>query len=111
MYVYREGHTSMIKECAEQLLRRPDVVILSVGGGGLLCGVAQGMDEVGWGEVPLLCMETIGVDCFNRSVKAGHRVTLSAITRFVFCTLACFNVNGSFQVISFGHTLTVSFHW
>jgi len=84
--IAREGHESLIVESAEQLTLMsvsdpPDVVILSVGGGGLLIGVSQGMDRVGWSEVPILAMETDGAHCFNAAVKANQLVTLPAITR------------------------------
>ncbi len=39
---YREGHSSMILEVAEDLDTKPDLVIASVGGGGLFIGVCQG---------------------------------------------------------------------
>jgi len=61
--------------------RPPDVVILSVGGGGLMIGVSQGMDKVGWSTVPILAMETDGANCFSAAVKANKLVTLPAITR------------------------------
>ena len=79
----REGHTSLMVEIAEDLRGlKPDLVIVSVGGGGLLCGVVQGMEKVGWHDVPILGMETVGADCFNAAVKAGKPVTLPDITRW-----------------------------
>ncbi len=38
----REGHSSMIVEVAEDLHTKPDLVIASVGGGGLFIGVCEG---------------------------------------------------------------------
>uniref|UniRef100_A0A8B9JCV7 L-serine ammonia-lyase n=1 Tax=Astyanax mexicanus TaxID=7994 RepID=A0A8B9JCV7_ASTMX len=76
-----EGHTSIIRELKASLPSRPGAVVLSVGGGGLFCGVMQGLDEVGWGDVPVLCMETHGADCLNAAIKAGRLVTLPDITR------------------------------
>jgi L-serine/L-threonine ammonia-lyase len=73
------GHATMIHEAAEQGVK-PGVVVVSVGGGGLLCGVAQGMKDVGWGDVPLMAVETRGADSFAASVRAGRLVTLEAIT-------------------------------
>ena len=61
----------------------PDLIILSVGGGGLLIGAAHGMERIGWNKVPILAMETVGADCFNAAVKAGKIVTLPTITRYV----------------------------
>ncbi len=59
---------------------RPNAVLLSVGGGGLLCGVAQGMERNGWGHVPILAVETEGAASFREATKAGHPVELPAIT-------------------------------
>lgn len=79
----REGVASVIHESAEQLPEKPSIVVVSVGGGGLLSGVLQGMHNVGWTDVPVVAMETKGADSFNASVQAGELVTLDAITRFV----------------------------
>lgn len=73
----------MIHESKQQLGATPDLVILSVGGGGLLCGVLQGMKEVGWSHVPLLAIETRGADSLASSVNANQIVTLPGITRCV----------------------------
>lgn len=75
-----KGHASMITEIIQQGMVKPDAVILSVGGGGLACGVLEGMHLHGWGDVPLIAVETRGADAFARSVKANQLVTLDAIT-------------------------------
>ena len=62
---------------------KPSVVVLSVGGGGLLSGVLQGMHKVGWADVPLVAMETKGADSFDAAVRAGELVTIDKITRLV----------------------------
>ena len=36
----------------------PDAVVLSVGGGGLLCGVIEGLHRNGLGRVPVIAVET-----------------------------------------------------
>jgi len=77
----REGHSTIILEAANQMPCTPDVVIASVGGGGMLNGILQGMWKVGWKDVPVIAMETVGADCYNAAVKAGKLVTLPAITR------------------------------
>ncbi len=46
-----------------------------------------GMERVGWGDVPVLALETVGADCFNQAVKAAKLVTLPAITRCVILIL------------------------
>lgn len=57
-----------------------DAVVLSVGGGGLLCGVALGLRRNGLGHVPVVALETHGADSLSQSVAAGRRVELPAIT-------------------------------
>ncbi|KAF8655861.1 hypothetical protein AX16_002944 [Volvariella volvacea WC 439] len=64
-----EGHGSMIEEISKQLPQKPDAVLCSVGGGGLLGGIIVGCQKVGWGDVPLVALETIGSDCFYHSMS------------------------------------------
>lgn len=73
------GHASVITECAQQG-PKPDVVVVSVGGGGLMCGVLQGMHAVGWGDVPLLAVETDGAASLKAAVEHGGPVAIEAIT-------------------------------
>ena len=73
------GHATMIDEVARSKIK-PDAVILSVGGGGLLCGVVEGLHRNGWQDIPVLAVETEGAASFAQAVKAGHAVELEAIT-------------------------------
>jgi L-serine/L-threonine ammonia-lyase len=73
------GHASMIDEVKTQC-SKPDVVVVSVGGGGLLCGVLEGLHRNGWADVPVLAVETDGARSFADSVAAGELVTLPQIT-------------------------------
>uniref|UniRef100_A0A8C0WDJ3 L-serine deaminase n=1 Tax=Castor canadensis TaxID=51338 RepID=A0A8C0WDJ3_CASCN len=75
-----EGHASLVWELKAALRTPPGAVVLSVGGGGLLAGVAAGLVEVGWQHVPIVAMETHGAHCFNAALQAGHLVTLPDIT-------------------------------
>lgn len=86
------GHASLVEELAQQLAQpvgaaaeraseqvdavRPSAVVVSVGGGGLLCGVAEGMGRVGWGSVPLVAAETVGAECFHLAQAAGEPVEM-----------------------------------
>lgn len=74
-----QGHSSMILEAANQG-PRPEAVVLSVGGGGLLCGVLEGMYAVGWQEVPVVAVETVGAESLHAAVAAQRLVRLEAIT-------------------------------
>lgn len=82
-----QGHATMISEVAASLgpSVKPGAVLVAVGGGGLLCGVIQGLKDIGWTDVPIVAMETVGADCFNAAVKAGRVVTLDDITSEAKC--------------------------
>ncbi|KAH8104507.1 tryptophan synthase beta subunit-like PLP-dependent enzyme [Cristinia sonorae] len=69
-----EGHGSMITEISRQLPVncKPDAIFCSVGGGGLAGGVMTGCKSVGWGDVPLITMETSGSNCFYQSLALNH---------------------------------------
>ncbi len=47
-----QGHSSLISEIQHQLqsagIPKPDALVCSVGGGGLLAGILQGMNANGW---------------------------------------------------------------
>jgi L-serine/L-threonine ammonia-lyase len=85
-----EGHASVIVEAAEQG-PKPGAVVVAVGGGGLLCGILEGMQRVGWGTVPVLATETEGAASFKAAADAGRLVTLDAI-RSVAKTLGALTV-------------------
>ncbi len=73
-----QGHASMIDEMAQQI-SKPDVVVLSVGGGGLYAGVVEGLRRNAWESVPVLTVETLGADSFYQAMQARERITLPAI--------------------------------
>lgn len=74
-----QGHATLVDEVARSGVK-PDAVVLSVGGGGLLCGVVEGLRRNGWADVPVIAVETEGADSFAQSVRAGYRVELAGIT-------------------------------
>jgi len=74
-----EGHSTVIDEIAQEI-NKPDALVLSVGGGGLLCGVVQGLHNNNWHDVPIIAVETEGTNSFSVSQKAGRIVTLDKIT-------------------------------
>jgi L-serine/L-threonine ammonia-lyase len=55
-------------------------VVLSVGGGGLMCGVIEGLNRNGMADVPVIACETRGADSFSQSVAQRRRVELPSIT-------------------------------
>jgi L-serine/L-threonine ammonia-lyase len=77
-HVWR-GHASLVHEIADAGIK-PGAIVLSVGGGGLLCGVAEGLHAVGWADVPIVAVETEGASSFAQSVQADRLITLDRIT-------------------------------
>jgi len=72
------GHASMIEEISKDLKVKPDAIFCSVGGAGLLAGVMVGCETVGWDDVPIVALETIGSDCFYHSMQTNRRPKLSS---------------------------------
>jgi len=74
-----DGHATIIDEIVEDI-EKPDAFILSVGGGGLFCGVNEGLQKNGWEDVPVIAVETKGADSLSAALKAGELVTLPEIS-------------------------------
>ena len=73
-----DGNATLIDEVVEKI--RFDVVICSVGGGGLLAGIVQGLQKHGLQNVPVIAVETTGAASFSAAIAAGEVVTLPEIT-------------------------------
>lgn len=74
-----KGHATMIDEVVASGLR-PDAVVLSVGGGGLMCGVLEGLERNGLPDVPVIAVETEGAASFHAAATAGRPVEIDAIS-------------------------------
>ncbi|WED44436.1 pyridoxal-phosphate dependent enzyme [Legionella cardiaca] len=73
------GHATIVDEIIATGVQ-PDAIVVAVGGGGLACGILEGMHQNNWSNIPLIAVETQGADAFYQSVKAGKQVTLKKIT-------------------------------
>ena len=73
------GHATLIDEVVAAG-HSFDAVVLSVGGGGLLAGVAEGLERNGLAHLPIVAVETQGAASLAASVQADERVELPAIT-------------------------------
>jgi L-serine/L-threonine ammonia-lyase len=73
------GHATMIDEIA-RAMPQPDAIVLSIGGGGLLCGVVEGLRRNGWDNVPVVAAETRGADSYAQALGAKRLVELPSIT-------------------------------
>ena len=74
-----EGHASLVDEVLASGLE-PDAVVLSVGGGGLLCGIARGLRRAGLAQITILTAETVGAESFYKTVQADELVELERIS-------------------------------
>lgn len=78
-----EGHASMIAEIRKQMPAQdaPDAIVCSVGGGGLFCGIMQGVEREDWSQkTRVLAVETLGADSLAQAVGKRELVTLPGIT-------------------------------
>ena len=73
-----KGHATLMEECAQQM-EQPDALVVSVGGGGLLCGVFEGLKRNGWNSTTVIPAETVGAASFEASFSAGELVEIEAI--------------------------------
>ena len=73
------GHASLVDEILMDGII-PDLIIVSVGGGGLLLGIDQGLKRHNLNKTSILAVETEGADSFNRSILANELIELSNIT-------------------------------
>lgn len=74
-----EGNSTLVYE-AYGAGFKPGAIVLSVGGGGLLSGVALGLHEVNWQDVPIVTSETEGAASFAKSVYAGEIIKLHKVS-------------------------------
>lgn len=64
----------MIGEIQKQISPiKPNAIFCSVGGGGLFGGVMNGCRKMGWGDVPLVTLETHGSACFYHSMAMNNK--------------------------------------
>lgn len=79
-----KGNQTVFEEVAKQMHDQgngeADVMACSVGGGGLLIGLLQGMAEAGWRNTEVLAVETKGADSLSESLKMGELVALPGIS-------------------------------
>ncbi|RMZ72745.1 serine family amino acid catabolism-related [Pyrenophora seminiperda CCB06] len=76
-----EGNSTCMHEIAAQLPgTEPDVLICSVGGGGLINGMCQAMDSLSMSKTTILAMETAGAESLNAALQANELITLPKIT-------------------------------
>ena len=74
------GHGSLMTEVKASGLK-PDRILASVGGGGLVCGIIDGIKQCDWNPIPISSVETQGADSFAKSMyHGGEQIRLDKIT-------------------------------
>ena len=89
-----EGASSLVPEMEQQMAQYGgyDGVVCSVGGGGLLIGIAEGVQNAGLASRrKILAVETEGGESLSKSLLAGGVVTLPEITTMA-TSLGCSRV-------------------
>ena len=99
-----QGHSSMIDEIHTTGFK-PDLIVLSVGGGGLLAGVIKGLMKNNWEDTPIMTVETDGAASLNQSLKNGKTVELKKISSLATSLGAKKVSEGAFQLAK-GHKIT-----
>ncbi len=98
------GHATLIDEVVNAGCI-PDAVVLSVGGGGLLCGISQGLDRHGLSEIKIVAVETHGAASFAGAVRAGGPIMLSEIST-IANTLGAKQVSEAAYRVSQSHNVS-----
>ena len=75
-----EGHATLIEECGDF---RPDAVVVSVGGGGLLSGLLTGYQKFGWNPKTVYC-EPEGAQTLTLALEKGEIVRIPKVN--TLCT-------------------------
>jgi L-serine/L-threonine ammonia-lyase len=73
------GHASVVDEIINAGVT-PDAIVLSVGGGGLLCGVIEGLHRNECSQIPIIAVESKGADSFSIACKAGSHVGIDRVS-------------------------------
>jgi L-serine/L-threonine ammonia-lyase len=73
------GHSTLIDEVFEAGVEF-DAVVTAVGGGGLFCGIVEGLRRHGLNRIPVIAVETEGAASLQAALAAGELVSLPAIT-------------------------------
>lgn len=76
------GQGTIAAEILDQLDEAPDAVVVPVGGGGLLGGVATYLAEYA-PDCQIIAVEPVGAPSLTEALKAGEPVTLETVDTFV----------------------------
>ena len=60
-------------------IEKPEAILVSVGGGGLIAGILQGLQAKSWTDVDVYGVETRGAASFAAAMKAKERVSIPRV--------------------------------
>ncbi len=92
-----KGHSIMVDEIVEQMDVKPDAAVVAVGGGGLFCGLMEGLHRHNWDDIPIICTETTGAAALNASYKAKELVLVNKIETVASSLGASIIAQGAFD--------------
>lgn len=72
------GHSTIVDEIVEEIPMPIGAIVVSVGGGGLLCGVLEGCERQGV-KSKIIAAETEGASSFGQAWEKGEVITLPGI--------------------------------
>lgn len=81
-----QGHASIVDELDHDMVKRPDAIVLAVGGGGLYCGVVEGLQRGGYEDIRLIACEPTGAPTFTQAVKRHTANSLDPNEIHTICT-------------------------
>ncbi|EIM21810.1 threonine dehydratase I [Wallemia mellicola] len=81
-YVIAGQGTAAVELTRQIDMSTVDSVFCSVGGGGLISGMSEYIKRIAPEDVKMIGAETFDGDALDRSIKAGHRVTLDDVGTF-----------------------------
>lgn len=94
-----QGHASVIDEIFQASVT-PDAVVLSVGGGGLLCGVVEGLRRHNGHDIPIIAVETKGADSLSTASLAKKHIGISGIDSIATSLGATTVAKRAFELLS-----------
>lgn len=74
-----EGNSSIIDEISSDMSSIPDCIIVTVGGGGLLNGICDGIKRLGWKDTRVVAVETTGTASYALARKYNKVTKLDKI--------------------------------
>lgn len=73
------GNSTLVDELKTQM-PKPSLIIASIGGGGLISGILEGLNRHNWSDIPVLACETEGTASFAATLRARKLITLPKIS-------------------------------